>query len=83
MLKKLKENGLYTMLATRPFLPIIKSNEYIEIIKKSKNYVDAVLGETWYADQKLIDDVCKDFDIEKVYCCIKTKSIEDTFLTRS
>lgn len=43
MLKKLKENGLYTILATRPFLPIINSDEYIEIIKKSKNYVDVVL----------------------------------------
>lgn len=66
MLKKLKENGLYTILATRPFLPIITSDEYIEIIKRSKNYVDAVLGETWYADEKLINDICKDFDMKKV-----------------
>jgi len=43
MLKKLKENGLYTILATRPFLPIINSDEYIEIIKKAKNYLDVVL----------------------------------------
>ena len=66
MLKRFKEKGLYTMLATRPFLPIIKSSEYIEIIKKSKNYVDAVLGETWYADEELVDDVCKNYDIEKI-----------------
>ena len=63
LLKKLKENGIYTMLAVRPFLPIIDSNEYIEIIKRCRNYVDAVLGEIWYADEKLINDVCKNIDI--------------------
>ncbi len=66
MLRKLKENGLYTILATRPFLPIISSDEYIEIIRKSRNYVDAVLGEIWYADEKLVNDVCKDIDINKI-----------------
>ena len=66
LIKKLKENGIYTMLAVRPFLPIIDSKEYIEIIKRCKNYVDAVLGEIWYADEKLINDVCKSIDIDKI-----------------
>ena len=29
LIKRLKENGIYTMLAVRPFLPIIDSKEYI------------------------------------------------------
>ena len=66
LLKKLKENGLYTMVATRPFLPIIDSGEYIEIIKRCKDFVDVVLGEVWYADESLIKAVCKDIDVSKI-----------------
>ena len=76
-LKKLKENGLHTILATRPFLPIITSDEYIEIIKKAQNYVDAVLGEIWYADEKLINDVCKDFDMKDEDFIDKTMDFDD------
>lgn len=65
-LKRLKENGLYTILATRPFLPIIDADEYIEIIKRAKSYIYAALGETWYADEKLIKDVCKNIDIKTI-----------------
>lgn len=77
MLRKLKENGLYTILATRPFLPIITSEEYIEIIKKAQNYVDAVLGEIWYADEKLINDVCRDFDIKEESFVDKTMDFDN------
>lgn len=77
MLKKLKEIGLYTILATRPFLPIIKPEEYIEIIRKSKDYIDVVLGETWYADKKLIEDVCRDLDITKIEFIEKTMDFDD------
>lgn len=66
LLKKLKENGLYTMLAVRPFLPIIDSSEYIEIIKRCKDFVDAVLGEVWYADDSLIEAVCRNINITKI-----------------
>lgn len=65
-LKNLKENGIFTMLATRPFLPVITAGEYIEIIKETQKYVDAVLGEIWYADDKLIKSVCKNVNIEKI-----------------
>lgn len=77
MLKKLKGNGLYTMLATRPFLPIISAEEYVEIIKKAKNYIDAVLGEIWYADDKLISDVCRDFDIKGIQFVEKTMDFDN------
>lgn len=43
MLKKLKKNGIYTILATRPFLPIIDADEYIEIINRAKDYTDVVI----------------------------------------
>lgn len=76
MLRQLKENGLYTILAARPFLPIIKADEYIEIIKKSKNYIDVVLGEIWYADNKLIKNVCMDIDIEKIEFKDKTMDFD-------
>ena len=65
-LKIFKENGMYTMLAVRPFLPIINASEYIEIIKRCKGYADAVLGEKWYADEKLINTVCKNIDTNEV-----------------
>lgn len=65
-LKKLKENGIVTILATRPFLPVIKAKEYIEIIKKAQKYVDAVLGEIWYADDNLIKSVCKNIAIQEI-----------------
>lgn len=76
-LKKLKQNGLYTILATRPFLPIINAEEYIEIIKKSKDYIDAVLGEIWYANDKLINDVCKKIDTEKIKFIEKNMDFDD------
>lgn len=77
MIKKLKENGLYTILATRPFLPIISADEYIKIIEKSKNYIDVVLGEIWYADEKLIRDVCKEFDVTKINFVEKNMDFDD------
>jgi len=51
-LKNLKEKGLFTILAIRPFLPIIPINEYKQIIDLSKDFVDIVLGESWYTDKK-------------------------------
>lgn len=76
-LKKLKDNGLYTILATRPFLPIIDADEYIEIIKRAKSYIYAVLGETWYADEKLIKDVCKNIDIKRIQFTEKTMDFDN------
>ena len=66
LIKRLKENGIYTMLAVRPFLLLFESKEYIEIIKRCKNYVNVVLGEIWYADENLINDVCKRIDKDKI-----------------
>lgn len=76
-LKKLKQNGLYTILATRPFLPIINADEYIEIIKRAKDFIDVVLGENWYANDNLINDVCKDYDINKINYVEKTMDFDN------
>lgn len=51
LLKKLKDTGVITVLAMRPFLPIIPEEEYIEIIELSEKHVDVILGETWYVDE--------------------------------
>ena len=46
----LKQIGIITFLAVRPFLPIISSSEYIEIIANGRLFSDVVLGEYLYAD---------------------------------
>lgn len=51
-LKRLKESGINTMLALRPFLPIIPLKEYEKLIFECREFVDAVLGEVWYVDKK-------------------------------
>lgn len=50
VLHALRLNGLATILALRPFLPIIPIPEYLEIVNMCRNDVDVVLGEVWYAD---------------------------------
>jgi len=48
VLRKLKRIGAITVLATRPFLPVVPINEYLSIIEEAKNYTDIVLGECFY-----------------------------------
>jgi len=50
-LRALKEKGLHTVLTLRPFLPIIPTREYIEIVSMCQGFVDIVLGECWYVDE--------------------------------
>ena len=50
-LEALKKRGLRTVLALRPFLPIIPAREYIEIVSLCRGFTDLVLGECWYADE--------------------------------
>ena len=38
----------------------------MELINKAKGFIDAVLGEDWYADDNLINNVCKDYDISNI-----------------
>ena len=45
-----KKRGIVSVLAMRPFLPVVPSNEYEQIVKKSRGGVDVILGEVWYAD---------------------------------
>ncbi len=48
MLRRLKEMGATTVLAMRPFLPVVDIDDYLEILNKSKDFVDIVLGECFY-----------------------------------
>lgn len=50
VLRRLKDAGIATVLAMRPFLPIIPAHEYCELVELSRDAVDAVLGEAWYFD---------------------------------
>jgi hypothetical protein len=35
----------------RPFLPVIPVSEYVELAELATPFVDAILGEVWYADK--------------------------------
>ena len=70
-LSKLKDQGISTILAMRPLLPIISLEEYKKLIFECRDYVDAVLGEIWYADKNkiienrvLINDDDKNIEFE-------------------
>lgn len=47
-IRELKELGAVTVLAIRPFLPIVPITDYLKIIDKAKEYTDIVLGESFY-----------------------------------
>lgn len=68
-LRKFKELGLCSILAMRPFLPIVPKEEYEEIVNLSKGVFDILLGESWYADKKGILE-------EKVFKNESFKNIE-------
>lgn len=48
ILRKLHNIGAVTVLALRPFLPIVSSNDYLTILKTAKDFTDIVLGEAFY-----------------------------------
>lgn len=56
-LKNLKELGAVTVLAMRPFLPVIPLSDYVMILEKCKEFSDIVLGEKFYF--KLDGKICK------------------------
>lgn len=51
VLRGLHERGIVSILAMRPFLPVIPVSEYVELARLAAPYVDVVLGEVWYADK--------------------------------
>jgi hypothetical protein len=51
VLRELNEAGLVSVLAVRPFLPIVPPAEYCEIVELCKDFSDLVLGEVWYCDK--------------------------------
>ncbi len=50
-LEKFKVLGLVSVLAMRPFLPVVPVEEYLKLVSLVAGKVDSVLGEVWYADQ--------------------------------
>lgn len=50
VLKGLKERGIVSVLAMRPFLPVIPVSEYVELASLAAPIVDVILGEVWYVD---------------------------------
>ena len=63
-LRKFKELGMVTVLAMRPFLPVVPIGDYKEILERAKNYIDIVLGKVWYADRegKMYNAILKEDD---------------------
>jgi hypothetical protein len=49
-LGKFKANGLVSVLAMRPFLPGVPTNDYCQIVDHCQHNVDIVLGKEWFAD---------------------------------
>ena len=47
-IKNLHNVGATTVLALRPFLPIVPITDYITILEKTKGFVDIALGEHFY-----------------------------------
>ncbi len=51
VLKGLYERGIVSVLAMRPFLPVVPIEEYVELASLSASFVDVILGEVWYVDK--------------------------------
>lgn len=51
ILEGLHTRGIVSVLAIRPFLPIVPVEEYIELARIAAPFVDVILGEVWYADK--------------------------------
>lgn len=47
-LKKLHDIGAVVVLALRPFLPVVPEKDYLALLELSHDYVDIVLGETFF-----------------------------------
>lgn len=50
-LQRFKEMGLVSVLAMRPFLPVVPLVEYLKIVDLAQPFIDLILGEVWYADR--------------------------------
>lgn len=51
VLKGLHDRGIVTVLAMRPFLPVVPVDEYVELARLATPFVDVILGEVWYTDK--------------------------------
>jgi len=50
-LSDLHDRGIVSVLAMRPFLPVVPLTEYENLLDLAIGKADIVLGEVWYADQ--------------------------------
>jgi 8-oxo-dGTP pyrophosphatase MutT (NUDIX family) len=48
VLRRLKEIGATTVLAMRPFLPVVDVEDYLTILEKAHKFVDITLGESFF-----------------------------------
>lgn len=76
-IKNLYYNGIETILAMRPFLPVIQIFEYKELINCCKDYVKVVLGEGWYADDKMIKSICQEKVIDNAIFLTKKMDFDN------
>jgi DNA repair photolyase len=75
-LKNFKNMEMKTVLAMRPFLPIVPIEDYMSILERCKDHIDIVLGKEWYADEKgVLDNACK---IKDSYQYVKKQMYFDT-----
>lgn len=51
VLRGLHARNIVSVLAMRPFLPVIPVSEYVELARLATPVVDVILGEVWYADK--------------------------------
>jgi DNA repair photolyase len=50
-LERFSRAGLTTVLALRPFMPIVPPADYVTLAERAAASVDAILGEMWFADR--------------------------------
>jgi hypothetical protein len=50
-LKRFRSLGAATVLAMRPFLPVVPVSDYTSLVNFAKGAADIILGEAWYVDE--------------------------------
>jgi len=49
---KFKRMGMVSVLAMRPFLPVVPAEDYKQILERTKDVTDIVLGKVWFSDKQ-------------------------------
>lgn len=77
-LKRLHDIGAVTVLALRPFIPVVNITDYITILQLSDGYVDITLGEAFYfqSDGKIQERVFPTGISDTVRANLKKKKMD-------